>query len=730
MITSIKGIAYKFLRGNKFILFSSVIAIFISTTLIIGIFNFIDKSSKNFEEETKSKYGIQDISVGYETFSNKSLTTEIENKIRDIEGVKDVKKVLISNFDDGIVIGSNNGYMTKSRYKYSKDLEDKEVVITSSISEQNNLRVGDSISIDGNLFKIKEIIDTKAKIKIINIEELRLLSGKIDGGTYCLVKTNGENKKIGTELKNIDDEFRIEVVEEYEELKNSQMSLKIFTSFLAFLILLIGSLFINSNMQNILYKYKEQFSLLRSIGASGKDIFQLLFFQSTIINFIGISISIIFSYIFNILNFYSLIIALIIFTLLELFTILSPIKGLKIMPLNIYRENELSSFELSKSRKNIGIVLGLGSVVIIILSLISKDSNNSFIYIFIASIALLIAFVILLPFVLKVIMNKLLSRIGKIISSSRRNYLCILIITITTIISVFGSSFLFIINKNSIAYLKSLYPKDITVAVYPLNHGEGEEVFERIKSIDNAKCTPVYVDYVAMVKENKILDFSISFDSAVNRGEVILLKEIADKYRINKGDILSVRKSSLRYGEAFIINKNSPTYPYDEEVAKVTVIDIVDKLDRQSFYYNGIMNIEILEQLYEYKDPITVYIETDDIQSVKLALKELQKEYPEIYFGTYEEELQKDKDEMDKRWGIFKVALLAIIISTFLGVYNMIIDYLYSKKDEMKTLRALGLTKGRLASNIAHILIVYFTIGITCGSILGVLISTLLFFTG
>lgn len=100
MITSIKGIAYKFLRGNKFILFLSVIAIFISTTLIIGMFNFIDKSSKSFEEETKSKYGIQDISVGYESFSNKNLTTEIENKIRDIEGVKDVERVLISNFDD------------------------------------------------------------------------------------------------------------------------------------------------------------------------------------------------------------------------------------------------------------------------------------------------------------------------------------------------------------------------------------------------------------------------------------------------------------------------------------------------------------------------------------------------------------------------------------------------------------------------------------------------------
>lgn len=142
MITSIKGIAYKFLRGNKVILFSSIIAIFISTTLIIGMFNFADKSSKNFKEDIISKYGVQDILVGYETYSDKSISKELENIIRKIEGVNDVERILIANFNDGMVIGSINGYMTKMRYKYSKDLKGNEVAITTKIKEEQGLEIG------------------------------------------------------------------------------------------------------------------------------------------------------------------------------------------------------------------------------------------------------------------------------------------------------------------------------------------------------------------------------------------------------------------------------------------------------------------------------------------------------------------------------------------------------------------------------------------------------------
>lgn len=616
MITSIKGIAYKFLKSNKIILLTSIIAIFISTTLIIGMYSFVEKSYKNLQEDIISKYGIQDISVGYETYMSKSLSKE--------------------------------------------------------------------------------------------------------------------------ELKKIDKDFRVEIVEEYEELKNSKLSLSVFVGFFGFLILLISSLFINSNMQNLLYKYKDQFALLRSIGASGKNIFQLLFIQSTIINFIGVATSIIFSLGIGIINTYGLITAIIIFLILELFTILSPIKGLKVMPLNSFRENELSSFKLSKWRKNLGIALGIASIFIIIVSVVSNRGENDFICVFVASIVLVISFVMTLPFMLNRIMDKLLGGIGKIISSKRRNYLCVLIITVTTIIAVFGNSFLGIINRNSRLYLKALYPKDITVQVQLLEKGEGEEVYSKIEDIENTKCTAHYIDYVSIVRENdhsvsrenNILGFNMRFDNTVREDEVILLKEIADRYRINKGDVLSVRKSSLREGEKVVSQVGIPVAIFDIEVAKVKVKDIVEKVEGTGFYYEGIMNIKILEELNGHKDPTNVYIETDYIDEVKSELKELRKEYPEIYFGTYAEELRKDQQEMDKRWGIFKLAIAAMTISTFFGVYNMIVDYLYSRKEELSTLRDLGLTKRRLTGNIGYMLIVYFIIGIISGSILGILISTLLSFTG
>lgn len=723
MITSIKGIAYKFLKGNKLILFSSIIAIFISTILIIGMFNFADKSSENFQENIRSQYGIQDMLVGYESDSNKSLTKQIEDKIKNISGVKDVERILISNFDGGMVVGSTNGYMTKSRYGYSRDLNDNNVVITDFIKNRDGLVIGDSININGELFEIKEIIEGNVDLKIINIDKLREFSGNIDGGTYSLLKTNSDNRIIATELKNIDKDFRVEIIDEYEELKDAEISLKIYISFLGFLILLIGSLFINSNMQNLLYKYKEQFALLRAIGASGKDAFKILFIQSSIINILGVSIAVMVSCMLRIFNIYSTIIALLIFIILEVLTIVSPMKGLKVVPLNTYRENELSIFNPGTLRKKIGTYLAIGSILIIILTSISKENNN-FIYAFIASIVLVIAFILLLPFLLNSIIDRFWGNIAKIISSKRRNYICILIITITTIISVFGASFLSILNRNEIKYLKNLYPKDITV--HFSENGVGEEVYNKIKSIENINYSALYIDYVPMIKNNEVLDFNMSFNSTLKEDEVILSKEIAEKYRINKGDILSVRKESYEnYGVA-IDNGKMQTQSSNYEVAKVKVINIVSELDENTFYYDGMMNINILEQLREYKEPVCIYIETNDIESVKLELKEIQKEYPEIYYGVYKEELQRNKNEVNKRWGIFKISILAMILSTFFGIYNMIIDYIYSRKCELQTLRALGVTRMRLVINIINLLIVYFTIGISCGSILGALISGIL----
>lgn len=604
MISSFKGISYKFLCGNKRMVLSSIITILISTILIIGMFNFADESLRHFSEDIVKKYEIQSTS--------QSLRKSIEEKI-----------------------------------------------------------------------------------------------------------------------KNIDDDLKVGLLEDYKEFKKEKISIDGFISFFSFLILLISSLFINSNMQSILYEYKEQFSVLRSLGASGRDIFKVLFIQSTIINLTGISIAFTISWMAKITNMYLVTIVITIFVVLEILTILSPIKGLKIMPINSFRDNELSQFKLSKSRRNIGALIGGTSIISIILNVSLKHNMNSFIYTVISSITLIIAFLMILPFVLEKFMSKVLSSISKLISSSRRNYLSILIITVTTIIVVFGSSFFQIINKNSISYLKKLYPKDITVQTSLLNEGMGEEVYKKIKSIDGISYTAEYIDYVPMVKDREVLDFQISFNSDIEEGKVILLKEIAQKYGINKGDKLSIRRSSYE-DKINTYNRESFEINFNEEVGKVTVEKVIDRLDEKSFYYNGVMNIKLLEKLNKFNDPTNIYIETDNLGEVKLKLQELKNEYKykEINYGTYKEALEKDKSDMDKRWKILRVSLFTMIIITILGVYNMIIDYLYSRKEEIEILRELGVTRIRISMNITYMLIVYFAIGILNGGILGIIISKVLSVVG
>lgn len=584
MITSVKEISYKFLKGNKIIFGSSIIAIFISTLLIIGMFEFSDKSIKKFKGEMQNKYGIE-----YKLLENeKSLDNEVNNEI--------------------------------------------------------------------------------------------------------------------------------------ERINEAQLSLEIYIAFLGILILMISSLFINSNMQNFFYKYKKQLEILRSFGLGSKESFKILLFQNTTINFIGIILGLIGSCFFKMLNWYSVLIGIIIFILLEAFTIIIPIRGLKILPFKKDEQNTTYRLKRMRKRTRNGILLGISGIILVLLIILDKKSSEAFIGMFVGGLIILISFIMILPSILNSFIKKVLTKIGNIIASPRRNYLCILIITISMIICVLGSDFLFIVNKNNREYLKKLYPKDITVKMNLLKNDEIEEAYEKIKSIKNISCIPNYIEQGSIEKNNKIIDFSIKFDSTVEVGEVVLLKEIADKYRINKGEVLKLRKNILGNKEKTILD--------EEEIKNVKVKDITEDLEGHSFYYDAVMNIGLLNWISEYKNLINVYIETDDIEGTKLELKKIQKEYPEISYGIYEEELKRDSEELEKRWEMFKIAIISITISTMIGVCNMVIDYIYSRKEEIEILRKLGVTKKRVIFSIGEMLLVYFIIGGTFGFIIGKTMNFLLIIVG
>lgn len=722
MITNISGISRKFLKGNKIILFSSIMAILISTSLIIGMFNFAVKSGENFKKDIISKFGIQDILVGYEMDSNKELTKDLENKIRKIQGVEDIERIYISGYENGMIIGSSNNYMTKSRYKYSEDINTKEAVISSALKEKLSLEKGEIIDINNEEFTVKEIINVDIDITIINIDKLREIDGVKDGGTYGLLKTKGDNTIISNELKELDKDFRVEIIEEYDYYKKSQENIIGFITVFGVLILLVSSLFINSNLQNLLYRYKDQFALLRAIGGKGKDIFKILFIQGTVINGIGVTLAIIISLILKFKLIYSLLIALVIFIILEILTIVAPLKGLKVMPLQSFRANEISDFNPKRYRKLMGLAIGALVILQYIIVFKNKNGDDHFITVLISNIGLVIAFVMLMPFYINRILQVLLTKVGKLISCNRRNYLCTLIVSIAVIISVFGSGFFMVLEKNNREYLKKAYPKDITV--YPQgNNIQSEILVNDIKNIKNTQCTYNYIDYVPIVKDREILDFNMKFNKELQKDEVIISSKIAEKYKIKEGDNLSIRKVEYPKKGILLVNGKIPEVNFKTELGRVKVIKINDKLPQLEFSYDGILHEDYMDLLYQYKEPTSIYIETDNIDQTKSELRELKKQYPTMRYGIYQEELAKDTEVMKNIWGVFMISIIAMIASTILGIYNMILDYLNYRRDEMSTLRALGLRKNKLNISIAQMIGVFIIVATVLGGGIGLIMT-------
>ncbi|WP_041706763.1 ABC transporter permease [Ruminiclostridium cellulolyticum] len=174
--------------------------------------------------------------------------------------------------------------------------------------------------------------------------------------TYLMLKTIDKNKNLDlvNGLKAIDNDFRIDIAEENESVKESINILKIYLSVLSILVIIMCSLFIISNFQTFLYNYRNQFALIRAVGGSSKQALKIVMIQCTVINIIGVISAILVSYIsskylINLLNsifiievseikfspFIALGISLCSFLGIQLFMLIPAIKSSRILPFKI-----------------------------------------------------------------------------------------------------------------------------------------------------------------------------------------------------------------------------------------------------------------------------------------------------------------------------------------------------------------------------------------------------------
>jgi len=783
MIFSIKDISLKLLKSNRLIVISSIVSIMLSVALIINLFVLTSNAELSLKQEMQKQYGDMDISVGFNSDSEKIITKQMAEKIISLPYVNDTSKVLVGQLnldyrnENGFKIysvGVENDTLSKSRYHYNKDISENEVVLNKGLAEALQKSKGEQINVGGRNLKIIDTLDNLKQdssmpdMLIISRSTFQSLSNNGKDASYIMLKLSdkGKNMEVANELHNIDKDLRVDIAEEEEFMKNNLSSLNTFLFILSALILVMSSLFVLSNFQIFLYNYRHQFALIRALGGSSHQAFKLVFIQCTFINILGILLAFAASYlsskyligIFN--HLFSLnasaiefpyltaiIIACISFAVIQLFMLIPALKSSKILPLQIMQNNEVIESKYKYS-KRLGIIV-LALAVFVFLSGVARNDANNVLLGLVSSMLLVAGVYILFMFYLKQILSLFLPAfrifggnasfvaIKNLIPQVKNNALIIIAISTMIIIAVLGGNMFKTIRANDELFLRQQYPSNIVVTDRNKLDSKLDSSFKsEMDKLDGVTNTTVLsMGSSAFLKTNKGLEhlyyFLANLEPMAESGiipkisgdisnTIVVSKEFAQEHNLNIGDSIEIKRRMDDGKSITEIDENTGF----ESVSISAIVDKIPAAQGEQVMFDWSNE--------KYKDNNTFFykalITTDDQNATMKDLKLLRQKYPSIKWGTLSQALEESEQIFYQRWAFFIVVLVIIFCALFLGIFNSLINNLVSKRKEYALLRTLELNKIGLIKVILTQVMVYILIGVILGCILGMAITIILSF--
>ena len=239
----------------------------------------------------------------------------IENKIRETEGVKRVDKL----FGRGIMAEINEektmmmvmGFDTETRIggpakmlEGNEKPEEQEIIIDKVFAKNNDFKIGDEVRIADRLEKIVGISEggdmAMAQTAFVSIDEAKKLFEFEGVVNYYLVKVNKEVdiNKVGGEIENKID--GVEVLSKSKFAKNNKKI--VLSSFLPILFILviigfiIGVVVIGLTIYTLTVEKTREFGILKAIGASNGKLYRIVFTQSLISSIVGFVLGALLSY--------------------------------------------------------------------------------------------------------------------------------------------------------------------------------------------------------------------------------------------------------------------------------------------------------------------------------------------------------------------------------------------------------------------------------------------------
>lgn len=782
MIKSIRGIATRFFKRNKLIALTSIIGVMISISLIITMVVFVSNAKQSLVQEVEKIYGKMDLAVGYNPEQNLAIDKNLSNTLSDQDGITTRSEVFLTHYmidevsESYYTVGVENDELAKSRYQFTQDIQMDEVSLNKGLAKLLNVMIGDSILIEGQTYTVKELLPdleaagTVTDILLLNRETVAQLEQEKTGiakqADYMMfeVSRSTDIYALAQTIQNIEPELRVDIATEDEFIKSNLDLLYQFMVGLSILVMIITALFIISNFELFLYKYKQELAVMRSIGASRWQVFKIILLQSAFINLLGGISALTFSFLtYNylqkgFLKVFSLevgtlhfefktaiIVALISMSVIQMFMLIPAYRSSRLLPVTIMQENEAIDFPYRNLRKKISFtVLGV-SIFLILIGIIFTDFR---IFIVFGGVGFLLSSISLIPLYISAIMSGLLPIVRRFLGNIpfvslkntlpqvRKNTFIVLIISAMMVIVVFGSTFIQTIQKNDEAFIKKQYETEVVMTNRMVDNSSTDvtELRNKVLKLDSVESvsTQSQQDGGEIKKGSNLTNVDYSFADIATMGEqelittsatdnkngVIVKEDFAKEHQLNIGDTLDLSLQtdpdndslSMKYLQdgKVIITDVVPAFPYPNEIRDI-LIDWETTVFDPSF------------QTFE-----TAYIEVNDPQLALQELEGLKGIYPEIQVNSLEQSLEQSKEMAMQRWIIFIVVLVVILLSVMFGVINTLVNNINSKRKEFAVLRVIFMNRKNIIQVIMTQITAYIMFGILSGLSLGLIFTYLL----
>ena len=774
---SLNQLAFRLFRENKFLVFTSVMSIAIAVSLVLTMALFTVNAKQTLQDDLRKMYGDMDMALVYSDDNPVEDEQELLQLISDHPSTVAVSQALVTQTyveplgGEVYTLGIENDPIAKSRYKTSVDLTKDTVAITENLAGSLKLSVGDQIEIENDSFEITEILKNAQgtgiapdmvvfaleRAKLFHDEALPVLKNET---TALMVKTAEETDLIAmaNEVKKIQPDLRVDIIEEDETAKNNLNSLTLFIGILSMLILIVTAIMVISNFDLFIYKNKNQFAIMRALGAKTEQLSKIIRIQSTMITVAGALLGLAIAYAADQFlqpsfgKWFSVSLTQMPFAwevaipvvaiaslLIQLFLYIPVLKSSKILPLRILQENEELDFKHHGMRKAAIKILWISSLVSLLFGVIlAVEENARAILILLSGFLLLASLFLVLPMWLTRLLNVLIPASGKLPSRNvlialqnlkpqvKKNSFVILSISVVMIIAVFGSVMLSTIKQNNTDYINEQFPTSLVITSR-IHQSEINPV-----KLSEELRNQVQVAQVATVStfggaELFIEDGSMSFDYTL--GDLKALESAKVIPEIGKEELASAaiisplfaEKYKVQVGDSLKIGIYSDEKQHAEYVVTMVVSAVSDAIDDGEVLFDW--QAKALNTSSTNFDK--AYVNTYDESAAIDSLKTLTSKYPELTVNVHATALEEASDMFLQRWAIFILVLIILVVSVMAGVLNTLLNNILSKRKEFAVLRTIGVRPMGVVKIIVSQISFYLLIGLVFGALCGLVFSVI-----